>query len=103
VAIFSLLDQIPHHVKSQTSVAIFRHTRRQGSSCSVTPQFQYFGPKSGGMSLLLGRALSHKFILGFSESSESLSQAQTTVHKHFAPYTFSSAETLTQRMYGLRL
>jgi hypothetical protein len=90
----SLLDQIPYHVKSQTSVATFRRTRRQESSCSVTPsQFEYFGPNSGGMSLLLGRAVSHTFILRFSESSESLSHERTTVRKHFAPYAFSSAET----------
>ena len=72
---------------------ISAHTRQE-SGCSVTPsQFQFFGPKSGGMSLLLGRAVPHKFILRFSESSESLGQEQTTVHKHFASYTFSSAET----------
>lgn len=45
----SLLDQIPHQVKSQTSVAIFRHTRRQESSSSVTPsQFQFFWSKVRG-------------------------------------------------------
>lgn len=44
----SLLDQIPHQVKSQTSVAIFRHTRRQESSCSVTPsQFQFLVQSQG--------------------------------------------------------
>ena len=90
----SLLDQIPHQVKSQTSEAIFRHTRRQESSWSVTPsQYQFFAPKSGGMSLLLGRGVPHKFILRFSKSSESLGHEQTTVRKHFAPYTFSSAKT----------
>jgi hypothetical protein len=90
----SLLDEIPHQVKSQTSVAVFRHTRRQESSCSVTPsQFHFFGPKSGGMSLLLGRTVPNKFILRFCKSSESLGHEQTNVREHFAPYAFSSAET----------